>query len=182
MSEIEKKISSSLFGGYNKKSTEAYIGELQTMITKLQEDLASAVEENERYVQKFQETESSYKALQERGKEWEDLIERQKSEIRTNENVIKVQKETIRLLQEDILKLEKDLEDETKQVCKLNEQLEEKERMIKKSEETAEKLKDELERQQWLQEQPVENKERIPVSKIERFVQKSVKKIVKRKR
>lgn len=203
MGETEKKINSSLFGGYNKKSTEAYIEELQTIITKLQKDLVSVTEVNEKYVQKLKEAESYYKALWQKSKEQEALIERQKSEIRTNENVIKAQKETIRsrgdvarkqedslresretirLQQEDIFNLEKDLQDESERLSKLEELLQEKEQLIKEGEETIARLKDKLEKQQWLYEQFFENKERIPVSKVEQFVQESMKRIVKRKR
>lgn len=203
MSGTEKKINSSLFGGYNKKSTEAYIEELQTMIMKLQKDLASVTEVNGKYAQKLKEAESYYKALWERSKEQEALIERQKSEIRTNENVIKAQKETIRsrgdaarkqedalrenketirLQQEDIFNLEKDLQDGAEQLYKMEEQLKEKEQIIEEGEDTIARLKDKLEKQKWLYEQFFENKEKIPISKIEQFVQESMKRIVKRKR
>ncbi len=203
MSETEKKINSSLFGGYNKKSTEAYIEELQTMIMKLRNDLASVTEVNGKYAQKLKEAESYYKALWDRSKEQEALIERQKSEIRTNENVIKAQKETIRsrgdaarkqedalrenketirLQQEDIFNLEKDLQDGAEQLYKMEEQLKEKEQIIEEGEDTIARLKDKLEKQKWLYEQFFENKEKIPISKIEQFVQESMKRIVKRKR
>ena len=76
MSESEIKISSSLFGGYNKKNTEAYIEELQTMITKLQKDLAAVTDANEKYVKKLKEAESYYRALWDRSKEQEEAKRR----------------------------------------------------------------------------------------------------------
>lgn len=203
MSETEKKINSSLFGGYNKKSTEAYIEELQTMITKLQAELASANEANEKYTQKLKEAESYYRALWERSKEQEKLIENQKSELRTNENVIKVQKETIRsrgdvtrkqedllrenketlrLQQEDIFNLERECQISDEKIQELNGQLAEKDRVIGEKDELIAKLKDKVEKQQWLYEQFFENKERVPVTKMEQFVQDSMKRIVRRKR
>lgn len=203
MSETEKKINGSLFGGYNKKSTEAYIEELQTMITKLQKDLASANEMNEKYTQKLKEAESYYRALWDRSKEQEAQIERQKSELRTNENVIKVQKETIRtrgdaarkqenllrenretirLQQEDILNMERECQISDEKIHELEERLEEKDELIQEKDELVAKLKDKVEKQQWLYEQFFENKERVPISKVEQFVQDRVKRMVRRKR
>ena len=203
MSESEIKISSSLFGGYNKKNTEAYIEELQTMITKLQKDLAAVTDANEKYVKKLKEAESYYRALWDRSKEQDALIERQKSELRTNENVIKAQKETIRtrgdvarkqedilrenketiqLQQEDILNLEKERQSAKEQLSEIKEQLEKKEQQLKENEELTAKLKDKVEKQQWLYEQFFENRGRVPASKVEQFVQDSMKRIVRRKR
>ena len=197
MSESEIKISSSLFGGYNKKNTEAYIEELQTMITKLQKDLAAVTDANEKYVKKLKEAESYYRAL------WDRSKERQKSELRTNENVIKAQKETIRtrgdvarkqedilrenketiqLQQEDILNLEKERQSAKEQLSEIKEQLEKKEQQLKENEELTAKLKDKVEKQQWLYEQFFENRGRVPASKVEQFVQDSMKRIVRRKR
>ena len=64
----------------------------------------------------------------------------------------------------------------------MEENLKEKEQIIQEGEDTIARLKDKLEKQKWLYEQFFENKEKIPISKIEQFVQESMKRIVKRKR
>ena len=69
MGNMDVKINGSLFGGYNKKSADAYIEELQGMIQKLREDLSSVNEQSQKQAQKLSEAENYYKKLWEHSKE-----------------------------------------------------------------------------------------------------------------
>lgn len=96
MSEMEREISGSLFGGYNKKSADTYIEELQAIIENLQKDLESAQELSKKRAEKLAEVKGYYKTLWERSIDQEEILEQQENEIKTNKNVINAQKETIR--------------------------------------------------------------------------------------
>lgn len=198
MSETEVKINSCLFGGYDKKTTDTYIEELQSTITNLEKDLRISSDMNARYAKKMNEVESHYRGLWESNKEQIALIEQQKHELKTNENVIKVQKEKARARgdlvrrQEDLLREKDDkikfqqeqLEDLNDKIRKSDEQMRELElkleqnvQILKEREEMLDKYIARLEKQQRFHEEYVRNHEKVPVSKIEQFVQSSIKAI-----
>lgn len=202
MGEMGGKISNSLLGGYNKKSVDAYIEELQAEIENLRKDLEIARTMNMEHEEKLQEAEDCYKTLWERSQEQEKIIGQQKNEIKTNKNVIDVQKETIRSrgevirrqedvlrkekesilgLQEDFEKLGEELGRKNEQVSELEVQLEQKDQMILEKEEIVAKLEDKVEKQQWLYEEFFKNKGRVPVSKLEQYVRESMRKRIKRR-
>ncbi len=202
MGEMEGKISGSLLGGYNKKSVDAFIEELQAEIENLRKDLGTAQAMNKKQAEKLLEAEDCYKTLWERSKDQEKIIEQQKNEIKTNKNVMDVQKETIRsrgevirrqenilrkekesilCLQEDFEKLEEELDKQNERVGALEVQLEQKNQTILEKQEIVAKLEDKVEKQQWLYEEFFKNKGRVPVSKLEQYVRENMRKRIKRK-
>lgn len=203
MSETDVKISSCLFGGYDKRTTDVYIEELQETIMKLEKDLRISSDMNAKYAKKMNEAESYYRALWERNKEQTSVIERQKNELKTNENVIKVQKEKVRARddaarhQEELLR-EKDekikfqqeqlsglndkVQKSDEQMRELELKLEQKVQQLKEREEMTAKLKDRIGKQQRAYEEYVRRHERMLSSKLEQFMQESIKMIGRRKR
>ena len=192
MGETDVKINSCLFGGYDKKVADEYIEELQSIIVKLEKDLRMSSDMNAKYAKKMNEAESYYRALWERNKDQDAVIERQKNEIKTNESVIKIQKEKVHarddivrhqecLLrekdekishqQEQLESLNDKLQKSDEQMRELELKLEQKVQLLKEREEMAARLKERIERLQ-----------RMPVSKFEQFMQDGMKRIGRRKR
>lgn len=196
MGETEVKINSCLFGGYDKKSTEAYIEELRTMIAKLQKELSASQDMNEKNVKRINEAEQQCTALKERNQELDSVVQQQKNELETNERVIEVQKEKNRVRsdtlrqQEELLK-EKDKEleaqrDETaslkdrvqkseEQMLELERKLEQKVRVLREQEKTIAQLKDRAEKFQYMYEKSRQGQEKFSASKVEQFVQEAMK-------
>lgn len=196
MSETEVKINSCLFGGYDKKSTEAYIEELRTMIAKLQKELSASQDMNEKNVKRINEADQQCTALKERNQELDSVVQQQKNELETNERVIEVQKEKNRVRsdtlrqQEELLK-EKDKEleaqrDETaslkdrvqkseEQMLELERKLEQKVRVLREQEKTIAQLKDRAEKFQYMYEKSRQGQEKFSASKVEQFVQEAMK-------
>lgn len=196
MSETEVKINSCLFGGYDKKSTEAYIEELRTMIAKLQKELSASQDMNEKNVKRINEAGQQCTALKERNQELDSVVQQQKNELETNERVIEVQKEKNRVRsdtlrqQEELLK-EKDKEleaqrDETaslkdrvqkseEQMLELERKLEQKVRVLREQEKTIAQLKDRAEKFQYMYEKSRQGQEKFSASKVEQFVQEAMK-------
>lgn len=203
MSETDVKINSRLFGGYDKKATDEYIEEFQSMIMKLEKDLRMSSDMNAKYAKKMSEAESYYRALWERNKEQDAVIERQKNELKTNENVIKVQKEKVRARddtvrrQEELLRerdekiqrqqeqldaLSAKMQENDEQMRELELRLEQKVQLLKEREEMMAKLREKLEKQQRAYEEYMHSHEKMPSSKLEQFVQEGMKIIGRRKR
>lgn len=196
MSETEVRLNSRLFGGYDKKSTEAYIEELQTAISKLQEELLASRDLNEKYIKRINEAEMHCKSLQERDQEMSAAVRRLKNELEMNQRVIEVQKEKNRIRsntvrqQEELLK-EKDeelrlsqkeietLKDRAQkggeQMFELECKLEQKVQVLKEQEKTIAQLKDTAERLQYMYEESQKNQESFLTSKIECIAQEAMK-------
>ena len=202
MGELEGKINGSFFGGYNKKSADAYIEELQTAFEKIREELERSQELNRKQAAKLAEAEECYRRLWERSKDQEKIIEQQKNELKTDKNVMDVQKETIRsrgevirkqenllrkekesvlCLQEEFEKLGEEFDKQGEQIKELEAQLEEKDGIIREDQELIAGLEDKVEKQQWLYEEFFKNEGRVPVSKLEQYVRESMRKKMKRK-
>lgn len=202
MSEMEGKLNGSFFGGYNKKSVDAYIEEIRAELEKTQKDLELSKELNRKQADKLEEAEECYKLLWERSKDQESLIEQQKNELKTDKNVLDAQKETVRSrgevirrqenalrkekesvnrLQEELDKIGKEYEGMGDQIKELEAQLERKDQTIQKNKELIAELENKIEKQQWLYEEFFKNKSRIPVSKLEHYVRESMRKKIKRK-
>ncbi len=75
MNGEEREIRTSLFGGYNKKQTLAYIEELQKLIEELQDSVAELVMENSELQAKLSKAETAYHVLWEKSDGQEKTIE-----------------------------------------------------------------------------------------------------------
>ena len=182
MGETDVKINSCLFGGYDKKVADEYIEELQSIIVKLEKDLRMSSDMNAKYAKKMNEAESYYRALWERNKDQDAVIERQKNEIkekvharddivRHQECLLREKDEKISHQQEQLESLNDKLQKSDEQMRELELKLEQKVQLLKEREEMAARLKEKIERLQ-----------RMPVSKFEQFMQDGMKRIGRRKR
>lgn len=96
MEKKEYEITSNLFGGYNKKRTDAYIVQLQNMIEESQEESDVLREEKEELTQKLAEAENCYKVLWERSKGQEETMKAQEEALKAREEIIRQQEEMLK--------------------------------------------------------------------------------------
>lgn len=175
MSNTEVKIESCFFGGYNKKCTDAYINELRQTIENLQIDLQAANEADKSNMKRIKELEKACRVHKETIQSREDIIKRQ-------EEALQDKKDAIQCGQERIAELKVQLEAWDGRYKELETQLEQQEQAVEEGKDQISKLEDRLEKQQWLYEEFFRDKEKIPVSKLEKYIQKSIKRRIRQKR
>lgn len=196
MNETEVKLNGCLFGGYEKRSTEAYIEELRTMITKLEKDLQVSDDTNKEYAKKLEDAKLSYQELLGRSEEQKSAIQRQKKELEMNARVIEVQKEKtrarsdtvrwqeellkeqdeeLRLLQEENASLKDKVQTDGEQMLEFERKLEQKVQILKEQEKIIEQLKGRTEKLQHKYEEAVKNQSRYSGLNLEQLIQEGIK-------
>ncbi len=98
MDDTMKQIERSLFGGYNRKSVDEYLDELQSVIVELQVQGTQAEKTQEQQKAELAKAQSSYAKLCGRSKEQAEVIQSQKEQIKRQENERKVNEEIIKTL------------------------------------------------------------------------------------
>ena len=100
MNGEEREIRTSLFGGYNKKQTLAYIEELQKMIEELQDSVAELVMENSELQAKLSKAETAYHVLWERSDGQEKTIENNRQLLELQQAMIAEKDERLEEMKE----------------------------------------------------------------------------------
>lgn len=203
MSDTEVKLNGCLFGGYEKRSTEAYIEELRTIIAKLEKDLQVSGDTNKEYAKKLDDAKSSYQELFRQNEEQGAVIRRQKKELEMDARVIEVQKEKTRarsdtvrqqeellkeqeellkkqdeelsILHEEIASLKDTVQADGEQMLEFERKLEQKVQILKEQEKTIAQLKSRIEKLQHMYEEAVQNQWGYLGSKLEQFIQEGMK-------